>query len=114
MVESGQQLLSLAILGIPVATVTWTVTHEEVLREVREWCTHKSKTCKRGYQRKLFYLFTCEYCFSHYIGATFSGFNAISTVVTRLAGIFPCVADFGVASQHLHELVRPATAGYPP
>jgi hypothetical protein len=26
----------LAIFGIPVATVTWTVTHEEVLRELRE------------------------------------------------------------------------------
>jgi hypothetical protein len=36
---------------------------------VHEWCAHKSRTCKRTYQRKFFYLFTCEYCFSHYVAA---------------------------------------------
>jgi hypothetical protein len=27
----------------------------------------KSKTCPSLLQRKFFYLFTCEYCFSHYV-----------------------------------------------
>jgi hypothetical protein len=47
--------------------VAWTVTHEEVFREPREFCQERSKTCKRLLQRKFFYLFTCEYCFSHYV-----------------------------------------------
>src|SRR5215813_14875987 len=71
MTDGGAPLLHLAILGIPVATVTWTVTHEEIFREFREWCTDKSKYCTKLYQRKAFYLLTCEYCFSHYIAALF-------------------------------------------
>jgi hypothetical protein len=67
----GEQLVALLILGIPVACVSWTVTHEEVFRELREFCTSRSKTCARIYQRKFFYLLTCEYCFSHYVAALF-------------------------------------------
>ena len=54
---------------MPVASVAWTVTHEEVFREPREWCAQHSKICQRLFERKFFYLFTCEYCFSHYIAA---------------------------------------------
>jgi hypothetical protein len=57
----------LFVLAIPVACVAWTVTHEEVFREPREFCVRQSKACRRWYQRKFFYLFTCEYCFSHYV-----------------------------------------------
>jgi hypothetical protein len=32
-------------------------------------CVEKSKSCKTVLQRKFFYLFTCEYCFSHYVTA---------------------------------------------
>ena len=63
----GEQLASLFILGLPVASVAWTVTHEEVFREPREWCREKSERCNRLFKRKFFYLFTCEYCFSHYV-----------------------------------------------
>lgn len=59
------------ILAMPIASIAWTVTHEEVFREPREWCTSKSKTCSTLVQRKFFYLFTCEYCFSHYVTAVF-------------------------------------------
>src|SRR4051794_10036413 len=61
------QVLWLFILSIPVSCVAWTVTHEEIFREPREFCAEKSKTCQRLLQRKFFYLFTCEYCFSHYV-----------------------------------------------
>ena len=47
--------------------MSWTVTHEEVFREPREWCERKSYSSRRLMQRKFFYLFTCEYCFSHYV-----------------------------------------------
>ena len=65
------QVVWLVLLAIPIACVAWTVTHEEVFREPREYCVNKSRSCRRWYQRKFFYLFTCEYCFSHYVTAFF-------------------------------------------
>ena len=61
------QLLWLFTLAIPIACVAWTVTHEEVFREPREYCVDRSKRGKSLAERKFFYLFTCEYCFSHYV-----------------------------------------------
>jgi hypothetical protein len=66
-----EQVAFLFILGLPVACVAWTVTHEDVFREPREWCKKNSEQCKRIYKRKFFYLFTCEYCFSHYVSLGF-------------------------------------------
>jgi len=63
------QFSFLLMLGLAVACVSWTFTHEEVFREPREFCKEKSQNCKPLYQRKFFYLFTCEYCFSHYVTA---------------------------------------------
>ena len=65
--STGAQLLMLLILALPVACISWTVTHEEVCREPREWFTRKSETSHSPLVRKFFYLFTCEYCFSHYV-----------------------------------------------
>ena len=62
-------MLWLFVLAAPIACVAWTVTHEEVFREIREYCESKSGTCRTLLQRKFFYLFTCEYCFSHYVAA---------------------------------------------
>ncbi len=61
------QIIYLFILAIPIACIAWTVTHEEVFREPRDFCEKKAKECSSFWQRKFFYLFTCEYCFSHYI-----------------------------------------------
>ena len=61
------QILHLFILAIPIASIAWTVTHEEVFREPREYCVDRSKNGKTILTRKFFYLFTCEYCFSHYV-----------------------------------------------
>ena len=61
------QIQWLFTLSITVACISWTVTHEEVLRELREFCINQSKNGKTIFKRKFFYLFTCEYCFSHYI-----------------------------------------------
>jgi hypothetical protein len=65
------QVLSLFLLALPIASIAWTITHEEVVREFRDVCLGKSTTCRRIYERKFFYLFTCEYCFSHYVTAAF-------------------------------------------
>ena len=64
------QIIWLFLLAIPIACVAWTVTHEEVFREPREYCVKRSKS-RRLIERKFFYLFTCEYCFSHYVTALF-------------------------------------------
>ncbi|HCN10828.1 MAG TPA: hypothetical protein DIS75_00555 [Chryseobacterium sp.] len=66
-----QQTLSLWVLAIPIACVAWTVTHEEIFKEPREYCVKKSQECRKLLERKFFYLFTCEYCFSHYVTAIF-------------------------------------------
>lgn len=65
--ELARQVGNLLLLALPVACIAWTVTHEEIFREPREICVKKSKDCRKLYERKFFYLFTCEYCFSHYV-----------------------------------------------
>jgi hypothetical protein len=65
------QVLSLLIIAMPIASVAWTVTPEEVFREFHDLCLAESRACRRLYQRKFFYLFTCEYCISHSVTALF-------------------------------------------
>lgn len=67
----GQQITWLFILAIPVACIAWTVTHEEIFQEPREYCVRCSKQRKSLLARKFFYLFTCEYCLSHYVSVFF-------------------------------------------
>ena len=69
--ELSEQIVHLFLLAIPIACVAWTVTHEEVFKEPREFCVERSQNCRSLLQRKFFYLFTCEYCFSHYVTILF-------------------------------------------
>jgi len=66
---SGQVLLELVILALPVAAIAWTVTHEELFRELHDYCVERSRRGTSIIGRKFFYLLTCEYCFSHYVAA---------------------------------------------
>lgn len=61
------QIIYLFIMALPIACIAWTVTHEEVFKEPREFCEKKAKSSRQLFTRKIFYLFTCEYCFSHYV-----------------------------------------------
>lgn len=63
----GLQVAWLFLLAIPIACISWTCTHEEVLKEPREFCKRYSREGRSLVTRKFFYLFTCEYCFSHYV-----------------------------------------------
>jgi hypothetical protein len=67
MTPIGTQVIWLFLLALPIACVAWTVTQEEVFREPRDYCIKHSKIGKSIVVRKFFYLFTCEYCFSHYV-----------------------------------------------
>jgi hypothetical protein len=61
------QLIWLFILPLAIACVSWTVTHEEIFIESRKFCQRRCATSKNFLIRKFFYVFTCEYCFSHYV-----------------------------------------------
>ena len=65
------QIIWLFVLSTPVACVAWTVTHEEIFKDPRDFCLKKSLQGKTLLERKFFYLFTCEYCFSHYVVVLF-------------------------------------------
>ena len=83
-------LVALFVLAIPVACIAWTVTHEEILREPRDWCAARSKSERRLVFRKFFYVFTCEYCFSHYV-------TAALLVVTRYRLFFDDWRGYAIA-----------------
>jgi len=63
----GLQASYLFLLAIPVACISWTVTHEEVFKELREFCKHYGEKSRKPFIKKFFYILTCEYCFSHYV-----------------------------------------------
>ena len=64
---TGGDLLQLLVLALPVAAISWTVTHEELLHELHDYCVDRSQSGRLLLTRKFFYLLTCEYCFSHYV-----------------------------------------------
>jgi hypothetical protein len=72
-----QHIVGLFILAIPIACIARTVVFEEVFREPREYCIQQSKACRALFARKFFYLFTCEYCFSHYVTIAFLILSAL-------------------------------------
>lgn len=67
MVSLALQIIWLFLLALPIAAVSWTITHEEVFKEPRGYCLRESESNPRLFWRKFFFLFTCEYCFSHYV-----------------------------------------------
>ena len=69
MITMNSQVASLFVLAIPVACIAWTITHEEIFSELKNYCVRCSENRKNLLVRKFFYLFTCEYCFSHYVTA---------------------------------------------
>jgi hypothetical protein len=67
----AMQIVWLFVMVIPIACIAWSVTHEELFREPREYCARRSQQAPTLLERKFFYLLTCEYCFSHYVAAFF-------------------------------------------
>ncbi len=79
----GGQVAVLFLLAIPIACISWTVTHEEIVREPREWCLRRSKRSRSFLERKIFYVVTCEYCFSHWVTL---GFLAVTRFTLLYSG----------------------------
>jgi len=82
------QIIYLFLLSIPVACISWTVTHEEIFKEPREYCIRCSKKSRSLLARKFFYLFTCEYCFSHYIAIAMVIITRYYLIFTDWRGYF--------------------------
>ena len=84
------QLFTLFILARPVASIAWTITHEDLFRELRTMCVDRSQSCRSLAARKFFYLLTCEYCFSHYV-------TILVLAITRFQLLFPDWRGYVVA-----------------
>lgn len=105
--ELTRQLAWLALLAIPVACVARTVVFEEVFREPREWCRRKSESCRALLGRKFFYLFTCEYCFSHWVTLFFVGLTGFRLLLDDWRGfVLSFFAVTFVANVYLNAYAR--------
>jgi hypothetical protein len=96
------QFAWLLLLSIPVACIAWTITHEEVFREPRDFCQRQSRYARSPVRRKFFYLFTCEYCFSHYVAAVFMYITQFKLLYTDWRGYLVALfALVWVANQYM-------------
>jgi hypothetical protein len=96
------QFAWLFLLAIPIACVAWTVTHEELFREPREYCLQRSRQSPSFFRRKFFYLFTCEYCFSHYVTIFFLALTGFKLLVRDWRGyLIAFFALVWVANQYM-------------
>jgi hypothetical protein len=66
---TSNEIAALFIISVPVACISWTFTHEEIFSEIKNYCIRCCHESKSIIKKKFFYLFTCEYCFSHYVTA---------------------------------------------
>jgi hypothetical protein len=82
----GGQVAVLFVLAIPIASISWTVTHEEIVREPREWCLRRSRASRTWLLRKIFYVVTCEYCFSHWVTLGFLALTRFQLVYSGWLG----------------------------
>ena len=107
-VSLSTQLVWLFVLAAPVACIAWTVTHEQVFAEVRDWCERRSEDRRRSIlARKFFYLFSCEYCFSHYVSAAAVGLSGFRLLVGGWIGAaFAWLAIVWVANVYMSLFVR--------
>ena len=101
------QIVWLLVLAAPVACVAWTVTHEEIFSEPRRWCEVRSRQARSLAQRKFFYLFTCEYCFSHYVAAAAVGVTGYRLLLPDWRGaLLAWLALVWVANVYMSLFVR--------
>ena len=104
---TARQIFWLLILAIPVACVARTVVYEEIFREPREWCKYRSQTCRSIMERKFFYLFTCEYCFSHYVTIAFIALTNFRLLINDWRGyILAFFALVFVANAYMNLYAR--------
>jgi hypothetical protein len=100
-------VVALFVLAIPVAAVSWTVTHEEIVREAREYCQARSRKSTSWTTRKFFYVFTCEYCFSDWVAAAAVGVTGFHLLLAGWRGYaIAWLSLVGVANVYMAGFAR--------
>ncbi len=104
-------MLRVLVAAIPVACVAWTVTQEEIFKGLRDrLCTVRDNNAAAWWCRKLAYIPTCPYCFSHYVAAAVVLAYNVTVLSTgwpgRLAALFVvvAVANVYITSYHILRL----------
>jgi hypothetical protein len=101
------QIVWLFVLAAPVACLAWTVTHEELFGELHAWCVTQSRQRRHIVARKFFYVFTCEYCFSHYVAAVAVGLTGFRLLIDGWPGLLLAwLALVWVANVYMSLFVR--------
>lgn len=82
------QVAWLLILAVPIASLAWTVTHEELFKEPHEYFVRQSVSRRRSWWvRKFFYMLTCEFCFSHYVAIAFLALTGFRMLLPDWRGV---------------------------
>lgn len=98
----GAQIVWLFVLAVPIASIAWTVTQEDIFRELREYAEHRSSDATQWWKRKFFYVFTCHYCFSHYVTAVLIGVTGYKLLATNWFGyVIAFFALVWIANQYI-------------
>jgi hypothetical protein len=101
------QILWVLILALVTASVSWTITHEEILREFREYCGVRSRRSRSMVVRKMFYVFTCEYCFSHYVAFAFLLLTGFRLLIDDWRGVVLALfATTAIANVYMSAFAR--------
>jgi hypothetical protein len=82
----------LFLLALSVACVAWTVTHEEIFSEWRGHCIARKRDASTVLRRKFYYVFTCEYCFSHWVALGVVLLSGYRVAGSWLLAVFALVA----------------------
>jgi hypothetical protein len=98
--------MTLFKLALIVAVIARTVTQEEVFREFKEYCQRRSQSATSIAARKFFYLFTCQYCFSHWVSLGVVAVTGFSIGEGLLGHVFAIFALVGVANLYLASYER--------
>jgi membrane protein required for beta-lactamase induction len=85
--DYGSQIVFAAILGLPVACISWTVTQEELFREMRDYlAAYQARHRRSWWRKKLAYSPTCAYCLSHYVAGALIGLLQFKMLVDDWRG----------------------------
>ena len=96
------QVVWLFVMAIPIAAIAWTVTQEEVLRELRDYADQRRDHAPQLWKRKFYYLLTCHYCFSHYIAIVFLALTRFKLLYQDWRGyIIALFALVWIANQYI-------------
>ncbi len=96
------QVVWLFVMAIPIAAIAWTVTQEEVFRELRDYADQQRDHAPQLWKRKFYYLLTCHYCFSHYIAILFLALTRFKLLYQDWRGyIIALFALVWIANQYI-------------